>query len=68
MCPGANQEPTHGRLGSVEAKAVRPTSGVGWPHGGPPALCFLLVAVRWILQVVPDPHAVLRQFGHIGGP
>jgi hypothetical protein len=29
MCPGANQEPTHGRLGSVEAKAVRPTSGVG---------------------------------------
>jgi hypothetical protein len=38
------------------------------PRVGPPALCFLQVAFRWVLKVVPNTHMVLRRFGCIGGP
>jgi hypothetical protein len=50
------------RGGSVDLWG-RPTPGVG-----PPVLCFLRVAVRWVLKAVPGAHMDLRQFGRIAGP
>jgi hypothetical protein len=38
------------------------------PWVGPPALCFLRVAVRWVLKAVPGAHMDLRRFGRVSGP
>jgi hypothetical protein len=58
----------------VEGGYWRPQGRFGRPVGSadplwaPLPLCFLVVAIRWVLNLVPGVHAVWRQFGHICGP
>jgi hypothetical protein len=54
----ANQETPHGRRGLAATRSVRPTCGVVRPLWAPLPLCFLVVAVRWVLKAVPGVHAV----------
>jgi hypothetical protein len=58
-----NKEAPRGRPGSTDPRSVQPILGLDRPPVGPLVLCFLVVAIRWVLMAVPGVHGVLRWFG-----
>jgi hypothetical protein len=51
-----------------KAKMSRARGAAADPWVSPPVLCFLQVAVRWVLKAVSGAHVDWRRFGRVGGP
>jgi hypothetical protein len=63
-----NGEAPHGGSRLANPRSVRPIQGLTDPRWDPLSVCFLEVAVLWVLRSVPGVHVLLRWFRHSSGP
>jgi hypothetical protein len=68
MASRTNRKAPHGSPGSTDPRSVRPILGSTDPKWAPLGVCFLRVAILWVLKSVPSVHLFLRWLRHSGGP
>jgi hypothetical protein len=63
-----NGQAPRGSPGSTDPRAVRLILGSADPMWAPLGVCFLGVAVLWVLKSVLGVHILFRRFRYSGGP